>query len=136
MVLAERHACTTTVNTVQTNPRSVLGSSRFPNMATYGTRGRVLIPASMCYRRDRNCLSNVLVVEPGGVSSSAHRESREVTLAEPPGDGISSVKFAPSSNLLATSSWDTVRVQDMKHISMQCARALAGLGSVRGSRRG
>ena len=54
------------------------------------------------------------------------RES-ETPLAAPPGDGISAVKFAPSSDLLLASSWDcTARLYD--------ARGNAALGVFKSTR--
>lgn len=36
-------------------------------------------------------------------------EELDYTLAAPPGDSISCIKFLPSSNNLLVSSWDSVR---------------------------
>lgn len=34
--------------------------------------------------------------------------SKDITIADPPDDGISSMEFGPTSNLLLVSSWDSV----------------------------
>lgn len=36
--------------------------------------------------------------------------ANEMLLSDPPTDGISSVCFAPASDLLLASSWDSVRI--------------------------
>jgi WD40 repeat protein len=46
--------------------------------------------------------------------------AREVQLADPPTDGISSLRFAPSSDLLVAASWDTAcRVYDVASNSLR-----------------
>lgn len=43
-------------------------------------------------------------------TTGAGSSKNEMLLNDPPTDGISSVCFAPSSDLLLASSWDSVRV--------------------------
>lgn len=49
--------------------------------------------------------------------------ANEMLLNDPPTDGISSVCFAPASDLLLASSWDSVRVQRRKSDG-GCARGV------------